>query len=321
MWSFTKKGEHIPKPPLLATGASTAIDDGFLSIASIDFFGPCVVSKNRLYVLGWSDADRKSGSGGFRTHGEGSYILLEKNTIIVQGHLERPNDGNIANNGTFILNDWMFGDGLKGTFFAFNRTGAQIIKHFFHANLYNNGVSDDGKYAVCQMAHNGTSDGGMLAFFDLESRSLLWQQPPVTGWAQSYAFDVENQVLFLVYENLSRFRYAFSGKFLDAEQWVQARIKDGSGFELSRIGRQKLNVCGDHPTANAGQEIRELFERALERLENYPNEQAIVHRAIGELYERLHDKYRAIEHYNLAMKFNPKVGVKRRLSALKGQTT
>jgi len=62
--------------------------------------------------------------------------------------MARPNDGKVADNGTFIFNDWGFGDGLKGTFRAFDSLGQNLIVRRFRANLLNNGISFDGRFAV-----------------------------------------------------------------------------------------------------------------------------------------------------------------------------
>ena len=45
------------------------------------------------------------------------YLLLEGSAVTIEGRIQRPNDGKVADNGAFILNDWMFGDALQSTFY------------------------------------------------------------------------------------------------------------------------------------------------------------------------------------------------------------
>src|SRR3546814_4600282 len=82
--------------------------------------------------------------------------------------MERPNDGKVADDGTFILNDWGSRDALAGTFMAFARDGRPILKRDYAANRLNNGLSPDGGLAVCQTANApGSPDSSLLTVFDL----------------------------------------------------------------------------------------------------------------------------------------------------------
>ena len=62
--------------------------------------------------------------------------------MICEGRSERPQDGKVANDGTFILNDWMLGEGLKGRFVAFRRDGTAILARDIAANLMTNAALD-----------------------------------------------------------------------------------------------------------------------------------------------------------------------------------
>ena len=115
MWPFGRKNE-IDK------------NDRHISIPSIGFHGPFSASQNGRYIVAWCDFDYAQGVGGFRKKGKGSYVLLEKDKVILKGKIQRPNEAHVADNGTFVINDWMFGEGLKGTFYAIDCKGKEIIK-------------------------------------------------------------------------------------------------------------------------------------------------------------------------------------------------
>lgn len=319
MWPFSrkKKQKDFPKSNRHSV---VKVSNRFVRIESLDFFGSFSLSKNGKYTVAWSDSDRESGVGGFREEGEGPFVLGENGIVILEGKLQRPHDGKVANNGNFILNDWMFGERLQGTFYAFDKTGRQLVKHHFTANFYNNGLSNDGRYAVCQLAHSNSSDGGTLAFFDIEQGQLLWQKIPESGWANSYEFDVERKELLLRYREIGAFRYNFLGEFLEKDRWEKERIKHASASELSFIAIERLKELGGNVSKEAGNEIISLLNKALKKgLNNYPNEKASVYRAIGEIQESFGNIDEAIYNYETALTLNPNVGVKRRLTTLKKQ--
>jgi hypothetical protein len=81
--------------------------------------------------------------------------------------MPRPNDGKVEDNGVFILSDWGSIETLNGTFAAFCPDGTPILSRKLKANLFNNGLSPDGRWAVCQTANAPSDDSGRLFVFDL----------------------------------------------------------------------------------------------------------------------------------------------------------
>lgn len=106
-----------------------------ITIDAIDFVGQFARSPNGQFRLIWSDRNPEGTIGGYRTEGHGCWALLEHDRLICEGRLERPQDGKVANDGTFVLNDWMLGEGLKGRFVAFRRDGTAILARDIAANL------------------------------------------------------------------------------------------------------------------------------------------------------------------------------------------
>lgn len=290
--------------------------DAFLAVDSLGFFGPYATSENKRYTLTWSDADPSGSHGGYRRSGEGRFILFENDQIILQGRMQRPNDGHVANTGTFILNDWGFGDGLKGTFFAMDKHGKVLVQKKFRANLYNNGISTEGKLAVCQTCNSENADSSLLSLFDLTSGQLLWSKHPESGWANSYGFDTTKQLLYLSYNEKGKFAYDFFGGFPDAEKWHTERLRHAQGAELLLIAREHFKSIDINKDTSG--EVLSLLERALNTgLDDYPNEKALAYRTIGEVFEKLGDTAKAVYNYERAIELNQKVGIKRRLDALK----
>ena len=293
------------------------ISGDFVSIDKLYFFGSSHRSENGRFILKWSDYDPKSRSSGPRKKGHGRYVLLDGGKIILQGKLERPNDGKVSNQGIFILNDWMFGEGSKGTFYAFDAKNKRLIRHKCDANLYNNGLSNDGQYAVCQTFYSDGEDGNMLFFFNLREKRLVWKCEPKTGWAKDYRFDTVQQVLYLLYDNGRSYRYSFDGNFLDEERWEKERINFASGYELLSIAEAKRQQLeSTNADLSLYDEVIDLLKRALDKGVS-ENTQARIHRNIGEIYYKRGQNSKAIEHFEIAVSLNPKVGVKRLLDKLK----
>lgn len=291
---------------------------GFVTVDGINFFGPFAESNNQHFLVAWSDSDPSSGRGGFREAGLGTYVLAEHGNVVVIGKAERPNDGKVADNGIFILNDWMFGDGLKGRFLAFDANGNDILRHRFSANLYNNGIASNGEFAVCQLCNSDTEDGSVLAFFDLRNGKLLWKRAPETGWANEYKFDVERRLLTLCYRETGEFTYSFEGLLLDRERWQQVSFEHASGFELHIRAKEKLARAKQLGDKSDLPNILALLQAALQRgLDQYPIEQASIYRTMGEIHEMLSETTVALALYERALRLNPKVGLKRKVAAMK----
>lgn len=318
MWSFLKSGVRSG----LSGSAKAKVSrrDRMMRVSNPKFFGRYSLSPNGCFTLGWSDSDQNAGVGGFREKGNGAYILLENDTVLLQGQIPRPNSGKVANSGTFVLNDWMFGSALQGTFWAFNKAGSVIIKEFFSANMHNNGLSPDGRYAVCQCLHSETEDANVVAFFDTERGIMLWKRRPETGCAQTFDFDLAKEILILNYRDLGSFRYSFYGAFLDADAWNEKRIERASAFDLALMARRKIKESAKSLSAQEAKELLDVLRRALQKgLDEYPSEKARVYKSIGEVYETLGKPREAIVNFQAALKLDPKVGLKRRLSELQKQ--
>jgi tetratricopeptide (TPR) repeat protein len=292
-------------------------DDTFARIEAIGFFGHYLNSSNGLFTISWSDFDRESSLGGFRTSGEGTFVVAKKDEVIHIGKLQRPNDGKISNTGNFIINDWLFGEGLKGIFYAFDLSGKILLKQNFSANLLNNGISKNGQYSVCQCCNSNTDDSNTLNFFDLEQGKLLWKTNPESGWADSYLFDCVKTELHLIYRDKGIYRYSFGGDFLDKEKWETERINYMSAFEISDIAIERFKEKKNVMNEAIAQEIIFLFEYALRKGLEYPNEEALIYRTMGEIKESLGKIPEAIHYYELALEYNTKVGIKRHLDMLK----
>ncbi|MBW3565432.1 MAG: hypothetical protein KY459_11960 [Acidobacteria bacterium] len=315
MWPF---GRAKRTDDVYSGGVVRFITGDIATVPSLNMVGPFAKSPDQRFVLVWSDADPSGSRGGFRSSGRGRFALIE-GSYIATGSLERPNDGHVANDGTFVLADWLLGEGVKSEVHVFSREGRSLIQHRFEANLFNVGISDDGRHAICQLCNSDSDDGGTLALFDVPGRQLKWQIHPDTGWADSYRFDGSRDLLYLGYRDRGEFAYSMSGEFLDHERWERAQIEKGAGYEVLEIARSRFSSAPrplDDATVTA---LLELLDIALDRYDQHDS--ASVERLAGEVLEDAGDIAGAISRYKSALAIDSNCGVKRRLAKLQKSVT
>ena len=316
-WLFGGRGPAAAGDAIHAPAAVIVshYSDRFVRIEELDFFGQFARSPNGRYRLVWRDGNDEGTIGGHRYEGLGRYILLDGDEPNVDGRAERPQDGKVADNGTFIINDWLFGDGLNGRFLAARADGSRILERQFTANLFNNGLSPDGGFAVCQTANApGNQDSSLLALFDFTAGEEIASWQPESGWAQSYDFDAANQRLYLVYSDGERVGYAFDGMMVEREAWLARRIERGDLFVIGRV----LKEAGGAPPADVSEQLIKGLDHASGAGEVQNRARAL--RLKGELLECLGKAALALEAYDEALLYDPQVGVSRRAEKLRKTT-
>lgn len=298
------KGEPVTVEPLMS-------GDRFVRIKACDFFGLHARSPNGRFIVAWADHDQQGSRGGHRESGHGRYLLIEDGRIVVEGRAERPNDGKVANNGVFILNDWRFGDGLKGRFLAFRPDGALLIERDFTANLFNNGLADDGSMAVCQTCHAGGPDNAVLAIFNLEAAEEIAAWQPESGWADHYGFHPGGDRIDLHYRDGRQAHYTLAGELLNRDEWQAGEIAAGHLWTLERIIKEERSGAACHP--------RDLVMQGLEAAagpDRDPRSRARALRLRGELYESDGQPEEALRDFEEALKLDTAVGLKRKVAQM-----
>lgn len=305
-------GTLAPQAPTQASAPmSASLDtycDRIAQIDELDLMGPYVRSPDGRLVLVCGTIIG-SGNGGRR---EGGYAVFEDKRLIASGTAERPQEGRIADNGVFIFNDWLHNDALCGRFMAFSATGETLIARHFDANLFGNGLSADGRYAICQTARApGSPDSNIVAAFDLIDKRELARWQPECGSARDFEFDSAAGTVDLLSNDGERETYDLAtGELQDREAW-----------RLRRIARGDLRVIGAivHDPADITPELLDRIRQGL-RVAQSPASgwsAARAHRLEGELMERLGKPGEALTAYEQALLIDPQVGVAKRATALR----
>lgn len=293
--------------------------ENFIEIPSLNFFGPFSKSDSGEWIICWSDSDEEDYRGGCRDGGLGRYVLCNsiKKTVVLEGRLERPNSGHVADNGSFSIEDWHFGNKLSGTFYVFSYTGQKLIERPFQANLYNSAISNSGRFAVCQTANAPSSaDGDRFTAFDVNNGSELFSIHPPTGWAESYLFAEDASQFGVVLNKIGTFYYDKIGNLTDADHFNQARLHC-ERYDIALSAAEAI-IKSDNLTDEHAYEALEACSKAL-RLgaENSEFWKAYALKIQGLAHEHLKNDEAALEAFHAALLINPKIGIKRKADALK----
>jgi tetratricopeptide (TPR) repeat protein len=228
--------------------------------------------------------------------------------------MPRANDGKVADNGVFILNDWGAIETLSGTFAAFGPDGKRIVSRKFKANLFNNGLSPDGRLAVCQTANAPSDDGGKLTVFDLVAGTEISQWQAESGWASFYEFPDDGQTIRLGYRDRGAFAYGLDGTFIERAKWLALGLQKG---DLQIVGTL-LSESNNQPDRALVDLLLPAIDIALATIrESEVKWRAQAFRLRGVCFEAVADSARALECYEKALSLDPKVGVKRKAVQLR----
>lgn len=295
--------------------------ESVLSVDSLQFIGSAERSSNRRWVVG--GMDRPFHSNPRQGELDGRAVLIDypddRVAAVIDG-LTRPMECAASDVGTFVVNDATWGGGLSGDVRVFSVDGRELFRRRYEANVYNLDISKCGRHVVVQTCNASNGDGDLLEVFDVERGAVAFSTSPQTGWADRYAFAVNEdgslKHLTVIHKELGRFKYAADGDFLDPDTLRTARLDNG-GPEARVLGaRAALETANGDPDRLA--EVLTGVSRALDDMSGDSGDyRSIGLRVKGETLEALGRREEAIAAYESALALNPKVGVARKLSSLK----
>lgn len=303
------------------TERDTHFDHSVLTVGSLRFVGQGVRSANKRWVVGCSD--RLPGMNPRLEESDGSAVLVDyqEDRILTRlTGLYRPMDAAVTDEGTFMLNDANFGNRLSADVQAFDVNGRKLFGRKYNANVYNLAISKCGRYAVVQTANADNQDGHLLELFDLQAGGPMFSRTPATGWADQYSFIVDDRGnlkhLTVVHKDIGRFSYSPEGEFLEASSYQKARLKKGA--PEMRIHAAKEALKADPENRELAQELIDVLDVALGELAGERTDyRATGLRVKGEAMELMGRPSDALAAYEGAVKLNPKIGVAKRMAALK----
>jgi hypothetical protein len=294
-----------------------------MHIDSIGWYGLFKKSPGRNWAVSWRDSTPDGSIGGNRESGEGRYLLvdLQTGTVAAQGTMPRPNGGNVANNGTFSLEDWHFGSSLSGTFHVYSADGTPILTRTFTANILESGLSKNGKLAYCMTANSPTEDAGKLTLFDLTTGHVVFSVRPRRFGADSIEFDEKKRELVFKVSGGGEYRYGADGAILDEDSVDDAFLNSSDYSAVILTAETMLKRASSSLAPEKHQEILGALIRARSiGADQNPAWKPTALKVQGMAHEALSQVEEAIACYEEALGLNAKIGVKRRLDTLRKRT-
>lgn len=281
-------------------------DRRIVSVPELDMVGERATSRNGRFTLLWRDRHRADG-----VPIQGRYLLIDGDTAVIDRRMARPHDGKVADDGTFVFNDAGDSQSLSGTFHAFRSDGSEIASRAFTANLLNNGLSHDGRLAVCQTANSpGSPDSSVLTVFDLEAGAEIATWTAESGWANAYEFPEGGDRVRMVRHERPSLDYSLDGEFIDRRVWLKDEVARGTLYVI----RKALSE-GEAATGVSIAELRAGTARAIaDEDERFV---ADAWRLLGEIEEAAGDAKAALNAYEHALAANPKIGLAKRAAMLR----
>lgn len=268
-------------------------------------------SENRCYTIAFCDGDPAAGTWGHRASGGGYYFLIQSARILTRSMIERPNDGKVANNGSFIFNDWLFNTDSRSVGYAFKQDGDQLLSQEFSANLHRNAISATGRFALFQTANSDFTDSNKLFFFDIVSSTLLWEKTCDFEWPDTYHIAEERCQIDIYYPHMGYFSLDWEGNLIDRRSYDLQFIK-------SLTGNRTVYECMKRLTSPTHTALIDLLKKGINDAATSRNTKAEGYKFLGELFESQDIKFTS-ECYEWALHYNPKIGLKKKLSALQQQ--
>jgi hypothetical protein len=313
---------RVRRPDPVATdnvrkGQVTFFADGHAETGDGIAWVDVAMSPAHAFVLLYRDASDDDTAVGYRPSSPGRYRLIEDGAgLRCEGRLDRPNDGHVANTGTFILADWLFTDDLHARLHVFAADGTELVRRECRANVAATFIDPDGRYAAVQMASNPSDarDDDRFVVFDLARGSELWSKPLEVGCAAGVEFEVADGAVWITASRFGRVRYGLVNGSVEMAPLRALALETGDGFEILALVEDEIasGVHGDRQETLVGACLR-----ASDRLAaNYPSHAARSLRIAGELLEAS-DPNRTQAYWERALALDSKVGIAKRLKELR----
>lgn len=282
-----------------------------------DYFGPCHRSSSGRWALSWLDSAPTGGRGGHRETGDGFFVLYdtEQGRIVTEGNLQRPNNGHVADNGSFSIEDWHFGGDLSGTLHVFDHEGSLLLARSVTANIVDSAISGNGQYAICQTANSPTEDGNKLFLFDVATGRELYKVSPSAGWPERYEIDNQTGHVIAHIKDVGAFRYDQQGQLIGAEDIVGARLRSPR-YDVALLAAEQLLKGGELTNDDANQILESVALFRGKHPDAQDSWKAIAFKVEGFVYTAKGESSKAISAFDAALALNPKIGVKRKRDAL-----
>lgn len=217
---------------------------------------------------------------------------------------QRPCSAIINDEGFAVVADWLSSDKLEGMLVFLRPNGSISKKHKFNVNLGQLAMSPDGTLLFITTAASENEDA-MLLCYTINEGNIVWSQCAPKPGAEITVLAAEQAITVgKPHRNCGSdylLKLTFHGEVL--ERWPDSPYQAMDFAEADRSSGRKLEALH--------------WYRIVCESDISGNWRANAYRAIGEIAEEYGQLTEALENYQKAMEQNPKVGLKRKIEALK----
>lgn len=312
-------GRHNEATPDPNEPAITMRMDGatFSMPGDPEWYGLCCTSPNGRWLVSWAEGAIISQDKGPHLEEDGAYLLYDTQTkqVMAQGRLGRPNNGQVADNGMFLLEDWKRGDDLIGAVCVFNLRGKKLFSRTFAANVLTSALSPKGRYAVCHTCVSPSQEGSSLFLFDLVSGKQMFMVPARAGQASGYVIDEQRVEIIAHIDGLGDFRYGSFGEFEEEGALEEAQLRKGD-YPMVMLAVKSILKRSDVPIGRMKEALLAIQRVCHDGVDPLGSRKASALKAEGGLREMLGDTAQALVLYRQAMALDPKMGLNVKIAAL-----
>lgn len=328
---------------------------GMLEIRSIGFFGQFTRSPNGTLIISWGclfqaagkeghvvmlrtgqqvsqrtiprlghliavgNSERKtlSSSSSGRESTDPRVVSIGDGELLWQTEIERPNDGNVADTGHAVINDWGSLGGCDGTFYAFGPDGTLLVKQQMRANMDKPGLTNDGTLAWCTTIYSNVEkyDSKLSVFSLSPPKMILNATRPPSEWKVASVRRVGTNTE--VSTTGARYLYDLRGVLLNEDEVTHYHLEHGGIYKVLRIVERRIDECAPEKMS---QREADFLLAQLERVsiagDGSGNWRAKAQRRAGEIALARGDKERALTSFRRAIAFDPKIGVAKMIRKL-----
>ncbi len=220
----------------------------------------------------------------------------------------------IADNGYFLLEDWLAYTELSGQVTIKFIDGNIIYKKKFPLNIFESTLSELGNFATVWLAGGNGKYANNIFVIDL--RHVVSTSNFFPGiYANSINFfDTQENILSIQYSNGNSYRFSISGAFIDEQLYVRDSEKLLVGLKAYQAAKKHFSLASSTNIKDYDHILTLITNSLSSKISD--NAKANVYRLLGDIQLRCGNKSIAINAYKTAISFNPKIGLKQMLKNL-----
>jgi hypothetical protein len=242
----------------------------------------------------------------------GDIALVKDKTLLFKKKIQRPNDCFVSNNGIVICCDWQNSDALTGRLLIFDIKGEQLFAKKTTANLGMCAISDNSEIALFETYNSDTNDSDSIFIIDVKQQNIIHRFTRPTSFNKAIIDTDKRHIKLIDYRGFI-YEIDFEGNQTNNNDYEKQIMTNGSIHDRLSLYSSKP----DELKLNDARYLELLTESLTDKDVLYTFGQDKIQRMIGEFYEANDDSVKAIEHWEIALQLNPKIGLKRRLEAIR----